>query len=171
MITAPDGTWVYMGIPKTGSTSIHKALQEPPVNGIYSGDQHDIPEFHPGRKVYVSVRNPYTRALSLWAHYHGEVESIDFECFSGRLVSGWKEDWWFENQTHWLRQFPGAIQLRMEEMSIDLPEIFGVINVPHENQTYKQKTMTKSQAETVRAWARPDFSLCGYSEDFREFLE
>ena len=72
MITAPDKSWRYFGPPRTGGTLLHTLLQEPPINGVYSGYQHDIEPLFGARNI-VSVRNPFTRAVSLWRHYRYTV--------------------------------------------------------------------------------------------------
>ena len=56
--------WAIITPPKTGSTSLRQHFSD-----RYSGAQHDmdLPQSFRGH-VYVTVRNPYARAVSLWQH-------------------------------------------------------------------------------------------------------
>ena len=63
LIDAING-WAIITPPKTGSTSLRHHFVEK-----YSGKQHDtdLPPTFRGH-VYVTTRNPYARAVSLWRH-------------------------------------------------------------------------------------------------------
>lgn len=91
MIINTEGKWLYIGPPKTGSTSLHSLLSKPPFYGAFvdptSGS--DVPEqhnFHPPAEllagcdcnyiVAVSSRNPYSRAVSLWLHCCNQAMNI-----------------------------------------------------------------------------------------------
>ena len=119
MITAPDNSWRYCGPPRTGGTYLHQLLQKPPLNGIYSGHQHDASPLFGGR-VIVSVRNPFDRAVSLWRHFryqqglvrigrHGNDERIvpleegelSFRSFLERMCS--LEDFYHLSMSSWLQ--------------------------------------------------------------------
>jgi hypothetical protein len=68
MITAADNSWRYFGLPRTGSTLLHRILQLPPICGLASDQQHDVlPMEYPGKHI-ISVRHPFSRAVSLWRH-------------------------------------------------------------------------------------------------------
>lgn len=62
--------WVYLGSPKTASTSLHQLLSAPPFGGERTQSQHEmiVPEDCHDFFIFASVRNPYDRAASLWRH-------------------------------------------------------------------------------------------------------
>lgn len=67
IINHQDG-WIYLGPPRTGSTTLVKALTEE-FGGEHLGiSQHDcqVPESYRGYYQFATVRHPYARALSLW---------------------------------------------------------------------------------------------------------
>jgi len=74
MIINHDHRFVYIGLPKTASTTMHRWLTQPalsPAPWTPEGqDQHAfaIPPGASGYFVFATVRNPYDRAVSLWRH-------------------------------------------------------------------------------------------------------
>lgn len=64
MLISP-GRWAIITPPKTGSTSLRSHFVD-----LYSGNQHDVnlPCDFSGR-IFVTTRNPFARAVSLWRHY------------------------------------------------------------------------------------------------------
>jgi len=66
---------VYIGLPKTGSTAVHRWLMDMP-GSVYANpnEQHDfrVPEKHRALEVIATVRHPYSRAISLWRHAHAD---------------------------------------------------------------------------------------------------
>ena len=67
MIVHHEGRWVYLGIPKTASTTLHRFLPRFGAE-VHGDDQHatDIPEAWRDYRVIISVMNPYRRATALW---------------------------------------------------------------------------------------------------------
>lgn len=80
MIIQQTNKWVYIGPPKTGSTSLHKYLISSPFFGspvdctsslVDEKWQHEcrIPEMvDDSYTIFISCRNPYRRIVSLWLH-------------------------------------------------------------------------------------------------------
>lgn len=89
MIIDPKLKWLYVGPPKTGSTTLHKLLVKEPFTGTRIGvagnpvdkfGQHSsmLPEeVDEAWRIFVSVRNPYTRIVSLWLHSCNQHKNID----------------------------------------------------------------------------------------------
>jgi len=89
--------FVYVAPPRTASTTLHRWLSQPPLcETRWSGDpagQHNskIPASASGFFTFASVRHPYARAVSLWAHSQAApgrsqgVPTIDF----GQFVRDW----------------------------------------------------------------------------------
>jgi len=62
--------WIYIGPPKTGSTTLHHFLTSRAIGGLHSGAQHDN-QLPPGCELYwiiMTVRHPQTRLLSFYYH-------------------------------------------------------------------------------------------------------
>jgi len=79
MIINHEQRWIYIGPPKTGSTTMHKELPKR-FGGRYVNPeaQHDadIPEGCENYLILASVRDPYQRAVSLYWHYLRDVRRI-----------------------------------------------------------------------------------------------
>lgn len=72
MLINREARWLIVTPPKTASTSLRHHFAE-----FYNGHQHDheIPaDFH-GR-IYVTCRNPFDRAISLWMHYLWDLAKL-----------------------------------------------------------------------------------------------
>lgn len=190
MMTAPDGSWRYLGPPKTGTTLLHTVLETPCIAGVYSGFRHDMePLPNPDGKIYVSVRNPFTRAVSLWKHalYHlggggmptgpkqGRDRLTEEEYpFSQFLVDvrGDKYDAFFTfTLCRWLLYIPKVDDLiRLESINRDLRRLFPQLPrdfvTPHLNVGFDHTTRPYAEAanvESVLTWMQPDFDRFGYS--------
>lgn len=75
--------WVYFGPPKTGSTTMHAELTKSRFSGVYvtPGVQHDT-RLPPGTEEYfkfATVRDPYSRAASLYWHFLTEYRAMEAE--------------------------------------------------------------------------------------------
>lgn len=145
MITAPDNSWRYIGLPRTGSTLLHRILQE--HGGVYSGHQHDVHVLY-GAKMIVSCRNPYTRILSLWKHKRYAM-SGRANAVTGATIPVREDEYPFENfiyalfyekdnrdpfyhwtQSEWLHYMPCVHHLIHQETLWEdfykaFPEIYG----------------------------------------------
>jgi hypothetical protein len=62
--------WIYVAPPKTGSTSMVALLTDPVVGGQILGEQHgmSLPSECSRYTIFGTVRNPFSRAVSLWWH-------------------------------------------------------------------------------------------------------
>jgi hypothetical protein len=80
MIVQEQERWVYLGPPKTASTTMHIELVKPPWRGIRVDPeaQHDMEVPEPYRDFFVfgTVKNPYERAVSLYWHFLRDVRRI-----------------------------------------------------------------------------------------------
>lgn len=84
MIVSYHRSFVYIGPPKTASTTLHKWLTQPALRVRRwcedDGDQHrsDMPENAKAFFTFASVRNPFDRAVSLWAMSQDEGQRTSF---------------------------------------------------------------------------------------------
>jgi len=74
MYVAPDDKLLYIRPPKTGSAAFRRAMNDhvlvQPLESVYW--THEVvwdPRYH-DYEIYITVRNPYTRLVSLWYHCH-----------------------------------------------------------------------------------------------------
>lgn len=74
MIAHREKRWLYIGIPRTGSTALHTHLME--LGGEVIGEQHDVrvPEEFCGYRVFATVMNPFRRAVSLYYLFGRDTE-------------------------------------------------------------------------------------------------
>lgn len=194
MIVHHENRWVYLGIPKTASTTLHRFL--PDHGAEIHGDQHDteIPEAWRHYRVFISVMNPFRRATALWRMWGKDVA---------------KEAWWTEGYPPELvtefRAFADAFfvdpdppeQRRVMEWSMsrwldhaNLPEPAEVLyserlgaellrtgileraeDVPIQNKSGNQSWWENYDAgleRDVLNWAAEDFSRFGYPTSITE---
>lgn len=112
MVINHDRKWIYVGPPKTGSTTITYLLTDgndwyikTPLpyarfGGIKHRGQHcmDIPAECAEYRIIASARDPYQRAVSLWWHWNCESQRpqarrpwLSFEDFLQRVADAHKE--------------------------------------------------------------------------------
>jgi len=87
MIVSHRWRFVYIGPPKTASTALHRWLSQPAFCARRwtpdRRDQHSIqiPKEARGYVVFASVRNPFDRAVSLWAHSQTQPSLMADDCW------------------------------------------------------------------------------------------
>lgn len=91
MVINHASRWVYLGPPKTGTTSLTYVLTDgndwrkrskvaPHRVELFRGLKHrgqhcmDVPPECSSYFIFASIRNPYTRAVSLWSHWNREAK-------------------------------------------------------------------------------------------------
>jgi len=79
--------FVYIGPPKTASTALHHWLSQPAFCAERwtpdRRDQHSIqiPKAAEDYFTFASVRNPFDRAVSLWAHSQSQPSLLADDCY------------------------------------------------------------------------------------------
>lgn len=87
MVYNLDRLWVYLAPPRTGSTTLHQVLTGPPFHGVYGEwhasrwDQASKSPEPAWRYRFLSVRNPYSRTVSMW-----RVQQMDAQMSLGTYV-------------------------------------------------------------------------------------
>ncbi|HUY92487.1 MAG TPA: sulfotransferase family 2 domain-containing protein [Pirellulales bacterium] len=179
--------FVYFGPPKTASTSLHEWLSQPLLCDQpwrpESGDQHDArpPAEASEFFAFASIRNPYSRAVSLWRHRLGSgatenppVPQLSFADFLAWLPNA--SDFYARSQAWWLAGAMLDFLLPFEriERVLDLPPIAplksSLLPLPHRNATshapwpsYYDSVL----AESVYRYFRDDFEILGYRKEIR----
>jgi len=186
MILDRHQKWCFISTMKCATNSLYKALPGMPLWDV-TGDFHARPAKRLARTHFTVVRNPYDRAVSIWAStcmregdrhgakalikaHHGNPE--DFEDFCRFCLvmdpEHWaKVPWLFKNQTDWIDTFLCDRVARMESLEKDIEEIVGErINLPVENKSEHRPWMdymTPFAAMVIDDWAPKDFKY-GYDK-------
>lgn len=188
MVINHDNKWIYLAAPKTGSSTLHYMLSFPPFNGTCPGmgcdrnihpitAQHDmnIPEGCEDYKILVSVRDPFSRAVSLFTHFEKHLSHLplakSFPIYvNGMLLPkvndffGWTCSRWYEN----LPRVDHVIRLEcmLEDVQksalVDTP-----FSLPWENRITSEAwqnyyRFNPGTLELVRQWGDEDFDRYGY---------
>ncbi len=167
MIINERQRWLVITPPKTGSTTLWHLLASPEFGGHRVGhDPHDatIPEGCEGHRVFMSVRDPFARAASLYRmqmtaeSFSGYVE----RALLGRQVS--RLQW--ATLCDWHRGH--VTPIRLENLASDLGQLgpSGPHEIPHENRGPDPWAVAYEREPDawplVARWARPDCDRFDY---------
>lgn len=70
---------VFVAVPKTGTRSIYRLLQENYGGVVFRDHLKVIPKEYKDYYSFVIKRNPYARLISYWWHIKNIVKKIDYE--------------------------------------------------------------------------------------------
>lgn len=194
MMVHEEERWVYLGIPKTASTSLHRFFE---AHGAHAtrAYQHDmqVPEAWRDWLVFATTLNPFRRAHSLWRmlgndHRKGArwtrelpADVIDgFPRFVEELLLGPDRGMrvFQGTMSAWIARVPPGVRLHLvpaEDLERGLREL-GLLRrkerVPQLNRSGGdlEEAYDAGAAEGVRRWAAEDFARLGYPtrlEDWR----
>lgn len=122
--------WVLLTAPKTGSTALHAAALTP--SAVAAGVRCTPEDMHlmplavevAGRQIFIAVRDPRERLVSLWQHYRtcrNGREQTDLGEFV-RLLSGDNTDPFFSKRmADYYDRYDDAIPLELEHWPFSLP--------------------------------------------------
>lgn len=185
MVINHKDQWIYLAAPKTGSSTLHYLFSFPPFNGYCPGmsveglieEQHDmrIPEGCEDYKVIISVRDPYSRAVSLFTHYQKDFahlpEAKSFPVFVEKILLPKTNDFFAWDQVRWYKEVPRVDHIiRLEYLWADVHEA-GLVHHPFAIPWENRITVTSWQSyyrshpgtlELVRQWGEEDFEAYGY---------
>ena len=189
MIVHRDLGWIYVGVPKTASTTLHAFLAA--RGGAARGRQHAmaIPPELRGYRVLATSMNPYRRAWSLWrmlgsdaakgARFTWRVPTEvlrSFPAFVDRVLRGGvRTIALYRWPVHrWLEELPDGVDpvvVPVERLDAGLREL-GLLG-PHERVPVRNATRggdwlaayDEGVAAVVRAWAAEDFRRSGYARE------
>jgi hypothetical protein len=183
MIISPDRNWCYLGIPKTGSTTLVNLFQKPPFGCSYNHIQHDMIPPADISTVLITIRSPWTRILSLWNHRRVELlyslkENIEnhtrevllsFDGFMLSLFERRLDDFFCRTLCEWLDDCPRTdyrlikLENLRQDLAKSLPQYdWNNINIPRLNDTDGVKCTTdplliQANRNMVWTWAKNDF--------------
>jgi hypothetical protein len=172
--------WVYLGVPKTGSTTMHLLLSRPPFGGedVYGmGNEQHRMEIPPGCDDYLTfatVRDPIARAMSLYRQFHKAHRDLpggsSFPEFVACVLHGEEHRrrygrFFCATQAEWLRGLRVDRVLRLEHLRDDL-ERLGLVDEPFELpranvSRVELPDIDPTTLARVRAWAAADYDFLG----------
>jgi len=182
MLISHDKRFVFVAVPRTASTSMHKAFMRCSKN-YTKKKQHsnEIPKRYQKYPVVACVRNPYSRAASYYMYRRRHDTAALYP---------WASKWSFERYVRWFtnpnarpRLFKEITQARfLRPVHVDhllrfeeLPRAFRVlpfakgVRLPRLNAGLGKddwrKLYTRKIADMVYRWAHNDFSKYGYDRD------
>lgn len=186
--------WVYLGIPKTASTALHRFFEAHGARAT-AADQHDlrVPEAWRHWLVFATTLNPFRRAHSLWRMLRNDQRKGarwarnapddvigSFPRFVDEILLGPDRGLrvFQGSMTFWIARVPPDIRLHLvpaEDLERGLREL-GLLRwrerVPQVNRSGGdlERAYDAGAEEGVRRWAAEDFARLGYStrlEDWR----
>jgi hypothetical protein len=184
MLMAADRSWCLYTPPKTASTTLSRWLPQTSLAAVYSGQQHDfkVPVDLPEDALLLFVvRNPYTRAESLWRHRLNECanQGLPLPTFEEYLCAVRDQQltpFFLTAQATWADQLPRIDRLlRFESLWSDLTRALSsydwtTVQMPHYNRNSRKVQVSELQnsecRRLIREWAVTDFYRFGYRLDW-----
>ena len=137
MIISHALRFVYIGPPKTASTTMHAFLSQPllfddesDVNTIDIKEQHkaDVPPECEGYFMFATVREPAARLDSLWRHCRGEAERLGLHpVLTCEEFVEWRrtcnKPFFAEDQEYYLKQARIDQVVRVERLREDVERL------------------------------------------------
>jgi len=194
MIIHPDGKgghdWLFISTMKCATNSMYKLLPDIGGHRLWntSGNFHARPTGRLAAVHFTIVRNPYDRAVSIWASTclrdndrYGAVAKIKSEggnpgsfedfcaaCLAPPPMSWAQNSWLFENQSEWIRSFMVDELVHLENLKEELEEIVGPVpKLPVENPSSHRpfaEYLTIGSVDIINDWAADDFQLGDYDK-------
>jgi hypothetical protein len=175
MIVNHREKWLYLGPPRTGSTTLHVTLCYPEFGGEVWGGQHEVARL-PDYRIFASASNPFRRIRSLYRYltqnFRGHSQTFEDFCYE-LSVGGYRRPYnrdsafWHWTLDEWTADVVVDRWFHLESLDADLraefPQWRGFSDVL--NATTVSPRVAKHSAVTrpmVRRWAERDFALCGY---------
>lgn len=174
MIVNHADKWLYVAIPKNGTTSLTQYLQQSPFNGtdVDPGERHltPLPEGCESYRSLVVVRNPYSRFLSLWRHavLSGDMPEISISEFVDAIAIHPKPFYRFR-QVDYCQWAANRTIVHLERIYAGVGLFFGVDEPPRmpllnlTESTQFSDMVTEGIREKIRSRFRDDFSALGYA--------
>lgn len=169
MIVSHEHKFVYFAPVKTASTSIHKALDPYKIQVYHTHSKQNwarhqmwFPSELHGYFTFISVRNPYTRFLSMYNHFSSESETIEDYAYNSDPRKSSIFDEVFS------KSIPINAIIRLETLEKDinnLPFIKEKIYITKENISHKKENnLSEKMIDFVNKKYHLDFLFLGYKK-------
>lgn len=184
------GRWLFISTMKNATNTLYDLLARPEVGGVWAGNAgfHSIPARRHAPLHWTCCRNPYDRAVSIWASTcmrdenrkrYDAYQAIKkaggvpecFDDFAKYVLDAQpvlRNPWLWRNQSDWQDQFICDKVIHVEHLKAEILEHLDFVlpvgpcrnPSPHYSwQTYYFNNMTKT---LVQKWAGADFERFGY---------
>jgi len=193
MILDKEGKWLFVSTMKCATNTMYDVL---PGEALWNmtGQFHGRPARRLAKTHWTIVRNPYDRAVSIWASTclregdrYGAKEKVrkyggipeyfeDFcrACLYRPTESSDGNKWLFRNQFDWISTFLCDRLAKFENIPGSIERIVGDLpDLPVKNKSEHQhwhNYMTPLSAMIIEQWAPKDFKF-GYEKLNVEFFE
>ena len=172
--------WLFVSTRKCATNAMYDCLPGERVGkGFHPRPQARLAPLH-----WTIVRNPYDRAVSIWAstcRREGDKYGIkallktdhpgfaDFarRCLAGNLDWAPRDPWLFKNQSEWIEEMLIDRIVHFETLSEELPGIVGPVDLRISNASNHaawQEYMTPETIGIINKWAAADFERFGYEQ-------
>jgi hypothetical protein len=186
---------VYINPPRTGTTLINQVLHEffddvwRPQNcthhtTVWNTDWQDY-------FIFISVRNPYTRAVSIWQRQvqhlnlrdakwkkwlnNGQISFEDLVLHPQEEVQSW---WRWQVCSSFAKPIPRIDHVvHLERLQEDLEKVPGLkkekyecVNQSQYSKAWQANYQSGKCIEAVKRLFQPDFEAYGYSDVFSQYL-
>lgn len=177
MLILPKEQWVFMPIPKTGTVSMYKTLEDNFTHIKYPRTKLSIPPEYSDFQRFTVVRNPYDRLISWWSavinrpgdRYGHKAELIEYGLSTSFIdfLTLWSikkvptQCWYIEKNKN-------TKILRLENIDEEfnnLPFVKTNITMYSLNSTEKTKTkddLTEQEIKAINSMFKKDFDNLGY---------
>ena len=184
MRLSPDGTRLFISTMKCATNTVYDALEKidwmPITKGVHPKPVERLAEIH-----FTICRNPYDRAVSIWAstclrdedRYNAKKHILsksgdpnkfsDFVriCLDGPIT--WTpHNWLFSNQTDWYDSMVVDAFCHIENLKPEIESITGPLEISNINVSQHKpwyQYMTPKIVKRLNKWAGNDFDL-GYNK-------
>lgn len=189
--------WLFFSTMKCATNSMYEYLQKPELGGVWCGGKefHGRPRERMAPIHWTIHRNPFDRAVSIWASAvvreenrlrYGAAEDMakmglnpdNFSDFAYWLSDGcgWamRNPFLFADQSSWLRDIPVDMVMPLENLKDNLGAVLGDKYIaagplPVKNTSIHNVRMVyyvdPEATRNITAWAASDFELFGYDTD------
>lgn len=184
MVILPEHKAVFVSTPKCATNTMYRVLTGPPFNGIRQGPHfhnRDVPTECRDWFTFSIVRDPYSRAVSIWWRtIHDTTARRIFRDSAPHDLAGFvrwltarpleaKSRRLCDSQSEWLRPVRLDRTLALEGLFLGLltlPFWRAGVDVPHSNQCKGRpdwvQYMTDDAVAAINEWANEDFYTFGY---------
>lgn len=183
MVISHEYRFIYFAPRKTGSTSIYVTLNEKFGAEEVEKRRHEmvLPKKFEDYVTFMSVRNPYSRFLSLYNFFYGKSDhsGCHYDTIEKRSgVLGKDEEWRYKSMYDEFHTPPrkGCVPIRVDHLvhleTLDrdfnqLPFVTDRVDMPHFTMSIKRECRLHGLVhQRVRRFYAKDFEFFGYDSDY-----
>lgn len=163
MVIHPEKKWLFISTRKAGTNTCYDVLTKIGGTRLHPKYKHPKPGSRMADLHFTTIRNPYSRAVSIWRFMHGRHQKDDFEefcrdCLGNKKMVNSKV---YLNQSVWHDRFIVDKVIKLENLREELETIVGPVgHIPKLNSVFHHHWttyMTNGALEYINRWAEEDF--------------